>query len=193
MNPAIKHTFIHDLESAFYVVFWLSIKFLANSWSPERRSLVMNNLFNPVAFATVGASSKRNWMAQGRAETLDFKVIGNEFLTGLIISLVSFFQARHMQIIDQPPTHLNFGPREPDIPMGRDAIEVYLRSNLADHKVVIATFRSSLNPEMRWPEVEPATKQNIYYPSKEERSSSKRSKSYYGKDMGSSQKRLRTK
>jgi hypothetical protein len=62
MDPKINHTFVHDLESAFYVVLWLSIKFLPNSWSASTRRFVMSQLFNPDAFPTVGSSSKRNWM-----------------------------------------------------------------------------------------------------------------------------------
>ncbi|KAF8498954.1 hypothetical protein F5888DRAFT_1633507 [Russula emetica] len=47
MDPTINHTFIHDLESAFYVIFWLSIKFLSNFWDPQQHANVMKELFNP--------------------------------------------------------------------------------------------------------------------------------------------------
>ncbi|KAN0114005.1 hypothetical protein V8E52_007154, partial [Russula decolorans] len=30
-DPTISQTFVHDLESAFYVMFWLSLKYLPNS------------------------------------------------------------------------------------------------------------------------------------------------------------------
>ncbi|KAH9954160.1 hypothetical protein BC827DRAFT_1158879 [Russula dissimulans] len=54
----IHHTFVHDLESAFYIIFWLGIRLLSNSWSPNRQSLVMDDLFNNQAFSTEGSSSK---------------------------------------------------------------------------------------------------------------------------------------
>src|SRR6266576_6541571 len=93
-DPIINYTFVHDLESAFYIVFWLSIRLLPNSWTPHKCMLVMCNLFNPLAFSNVGASTKKNWMAKGIAETSNFHIIGNIALTRLILSLL-FFWARH--------------------------------------------------------------------------------------------------
>ena len=63
-NPGIKHTPVHDLESAFYIVFWLSIslRLLRNNWSSDERGIVMHNLFNPPAFPTAGTPNKRDWM-----------------------------------------------------------------------------------------------------------------------------------
>lgn len=190
-DPKTTHTFVHDMESAFYVVFWLSIRFLPNSWNPQKRSLVMQELFDPPAFSTVGSSSKKNWMAQ--ADTDQFEVVENTALTGLIFSLLPFFQARHVKIDDQPPGHLKFGPRRNTLSRDKLTIQEYL-TDLVDHQQVITTFRKSL--EVRWPEVEPAVKQDIAIPDRIARCLSKRSKSsYHEKDIGkggSSQKRLRT-
>jgi len=193
-DPTINHMFIHDLESAFYVVFWLSIRLLANTWTPERRALIMHDLFNPVASLTEGASSKKNWMAQPPLNEKErFEVVGNLTLTGLILSLLPFFQARHVEIVDQPTTHLNFGPRESNLHMDKEVINAYLR-DLVDHNEVIATFRRSLDIKVPWPEVEPTTRQDIARIGRAGQDSSKWSKSYYGKDIGegSSQKQYRT-
>jgi len=109
-DPIINHTFIHDLESAFYIIFWLSIRLLPNSWTPQKRALVMCDLFNPLAFSNVGTFTKKNWMAEGVAETSNFHIIGNTALTGLILSLLLFFQARHVAIVDKLTAHIMFGP-----------------------------------------------------------------------------------
>jgi len=63
MDLTTKDMFIHNLESAFYIVLWLSIRLLHNNWPPDQCSFVMANLFNPSAFANVGSLNKMNWMA----------------------------------------------------------------------------------------------------------------------------------
>ena len=92
-NPKTDHTFVHNLESAFYVILWLSIKFLPNSWDGAVCSLVMNDLFNPPTFKLVGSQAKVNWMAHAIAQTREFRVDGNPILSGLITSLTLYFQA----------------------------------------------------------------------------------------------------
>jgi serine/threonine protein kinase len=39
-DPTISQTFVYDLESAFYVMFWLSLKYLPNSYDPSARGTV---------------------------------------------------------------------------------------------------------------------------------------------------------
>jgi hypothetical protein len=41
-DPTISQTFVHDLESAFYVMFWLSLKYLPNSYAPSKRGSVLS-------------------------------------------------------------------------------------------------------------------------------------------------------
>ncbi|KAI9433375.1 hypothetical protein F5148DRAFT_113471 [Russula earlei] len=196
-DPTINHTLVHDLESTFYVVFWISIRFLRNSWTPEERGVVMNDLFNPPAFSTVGSASKRNWMSKG--DTNDFKILDNRPLTGLIHSLLPFFKARYLGIGNQPTDDLNFGPPRSELPelrVNEEDIQRYLRL-LVDHQEVMSIFRKSLEIQWpKWPEVEHAEKQKISYLGRENRFSSKRSTSrsslrQNGEKEGSSEKRLR--
>jgi hypothetical protein len=88
----MNHTFVYDLESAYYLIFWLSIRFLPNSWSPDNHMMAMHRLFNPVAFLDKGSSGKKDWMVSSFVkETLKFIIIGNLVLTGLIRSLNQHF------------------------------------------------------------------------------------------------------
>jgi hypothetical protein len=43
-DPTISQTFVHDLESVFYVMFWLSLKYLPNSYAPSKRGSVCEEL-----------------------------------------------------------------------------------------------------------------------------------------------------
>jgi hypothetical protein len=93
-DPKMNHTFVHDLESAYYLVFWLSIKFLPNSWTPHDHAMVRHNLFNPVAFPDKGSSSKKDWMVSSSVTELSkFDITGNLVLTELICSLNQHYQA----------------------------------------------------------------------------------------------------
>jgi hypothetical protein len=47
-DPTISQTFVHDLESAFYVMFWLSLKYLPNSYAPSKCGSVLSTVFNPI-------------------------------------------------------------------------------------------------------------------------------------------------
>ena len=203
-NSKINHTFVHDLESAYYVVFWLSIRLLSNSWTPQKRAMVMHELFNPLAFSDEGACSKQDWMATSSPTyTMTFEVVGNPVLTGLIRSLNQHFHARHEYLANQDKARAatttttvpSFGPLAPTPSMDEVRIKDFLRF-LDNHEGVIGIFRDSLS--LDWPKDEPAMKQDIAHTGREGLySSSKRSKSsYLGKDIrkegSSSQKHLRT-
>lgn len=185
-DPSVTHTFVHDLESAFYVVFWLSIKYLSNSWSPQRRATVMHHLFNPPV-SQVGTPSKKGWMARAGNEVIDFEITGNPALTGLIKTLIPLFQARHMALPNsQPATEYNFSTRPHQSLQNETAIKGYL-DELRDHEEVLNIFRNSLEPT--WLTDEPATKQDMPPYEISIRYKSTKSKSLAGKN--SSSKRLR--
>jgi hypothetical protein len=168
-NPRIEHTFVHDLESTFYVVFWLSIRLLPNSWSPLKRALVMQEVFNPVAFSDGGSSSKKNWMANAPDEDR-FSVDDNEPLSSLIDALLHLFFIRHFFP----------GNNDSSIVNARAILGAgYTQADLADHTKIISLFRESL--EKTWPKGgDPATTQDIE--NLGHRCSSKRSKLCYGED-----------
>ena len=183
-DPTIKLTFVHDLESAFYVVFWLSIRFLPNSWSPDKRAQVMNEVFNPPTTSTVGPSSKKNWMGRAPEVINDFKIDRNPALTSLISSLVPYFQSRHVAIKsnNQPADHLkNYGPSNLRLSTVASETIGKLLDHLSNHQSVIETFGASLRDE--WPQDEPAMKQEIgSFTGAGVGCSSKRS--YFRKDSG---------
>ena len=197
-DPTIEHTFVHDLESAFYVVLWLSIRFLPNSWSSKERGTVMSVLFNP----DVDTPAKSDWMVMVEAHLADFKVFGNPVLTKLITSLAKLFRARHMERSGQSapdPDDDGSGQSTPDpddeLPSYVDEEKLKLHLSLLDnHDAMISRIGRKLDTP-KWPKVEPAIKQDIIYSRRAGRSSSKKSKSYLGRDtgkLGSSQKRSRT-
>jgi hypothetical protein len=103
-DPEISQTFVHDLESAFYVMFWLSLKYLPSSYDPSKRGSVLSGLFNPTPIDSPlirrhssanldslhnrGTDSKVNWMANSQ-DLQHFMVTGNLPLSYLLLSLKS--------------------------------------------------------------------------------------------------------
>jgi serine/threonine protein kinase len=106
-DPIISQTFVHDLKSAFYVMFWLSLKYLPNSYDPSAHGTVLSTVFNPTPVDSLlsrmrpikpishhnfgsrrrpGNNSKVQWMAY--EDDVDFlKVTGNNPLSGLLLLL----------------------------------------------------------------------------------------------------------
>ena len=195
--PKTIHTFVHDLESAFYVVLWLSIKYLGNSWSDRERAMAMIDLFNPHSFDDVGSSSKLNWMTNAIKLLNAFDVLNNRVLTNVLRSLAEIFQAR-CRILNsggEPKDRPFFSSQETEPPtVGRNDFH-----SLDDYEAVIKIFNLSLDVgflatlKEEWPVGDSAEVQDIAI-LKESLYSSyyKRSKSCVGKE-GSSQKRIRTK
>jgi len=207
MDQTIDHTFVHDLESAFYMVLWLSMRLLPNSWSPSARGHVMAELFDPPSEGPDGAHSKRNWMATSYARLCGtdshrlnsagpFEIANNEVLPDLILTLCSFFEARHKDISAMRRKRIPYSPPAQRPTETNATYQKEMLSHL-DHEEIIKVFDSSLNvgkDDGQWPEEEPATKQCIERVGEKWRyrssRSNKRSQSRSG--IGSSQKRLRT-
>jgi hypothetical protein len=136
-DPTISQTFVHDLESAFYVMFWLSLKYLPNSYAPSKRGLVLSTVFNPIPVDSLlspilptnsdsdhnsdshsesGIGSKVDWMANNDDVDI-FKVTGNNPLSVLLPSLKKLLRFRHVSanmISDTINTIFNEGP-DPDL------------------------------------------------------------------------------
>jgi hypothetical protein len=193
VDPKMNHTFVHDLKSAYYLIFWLSIKFLPNSWTPHDRAMVMHNLFNPVAFPDKGSSSKKDWMVLSSViELSKFDITGNLVLTRLIHSLNQHFQAHILnqaRVAEAVAIVSRFGLLATTPFVNNTPTQEFLRY-MDSHEGVIKMFKDSL--DLQWPEDEPATKQHI---SDMDWLSARKSKSYVGRDIekeGSSQKRLCT-
>ena len=50
----IAHTFIHDLESAFWVIIWVAFSYMSNLWSAADRSSFLNETMSPWVYLTSG-------------------------------------------------------------------------------------------------------------------------------------------
>jgi len=90
----IAHTFVHDLESAFWVLLWVAFAFMPNTWSDVDRSSFLRETMSPRVYATSGGRSKLFFM-QADHSMWDFHVDNNFPLTGLIKNLKRTLSIRH--------------------------------------------------------------------------------------------------
>ena len=90
----IIHTFIHDLESAFWVILWLAFSHMSNLWSTEDRSSFLNETMSPWVY---GDSSGRGkcFFSRDPHLLLDFSITNNTILTNLLLSLKKTLSVRY--------------------------------------------------------------------------------------------------
>jgi hypothetical protein len=202
-----EHGFVHDLESAFYVILWLSVKYLPNTFNYNERGSIINTLFNPPILTDGATRVKSWWMARGTQNLQKFNITGNDILGEMLRSLVPYFEARYQDIEEREKEAEELKRRskgklrildvamakcsKPDTTGKRENIDRYLEG-LKDHRRVIEIIETALSMKEEWPENEEFSIQVISR-LKEElgRASSKRLNSGY-EVSGSSQKRHRT-
>jgi hypothetical protein len=92
----IAHTFVHDLESAFWVILWVAFSYMSNSWSTEDCSSFLNETMSPRVYHASGGRSKLFFM-QSDDSMSDFRVIKNTVLTDLLANLKRTLAVRHQK------------------------------------------------------------------------------------------------
>ncbi|KIM77967.1 hypothetical protein PILCRDRAFT_76129, partial [Piloderma croceum F 1598] len=65
-NKSAPHTFVDDLESFFYVIFWLSLMYSPNSMSPADLTSFMQTVLDPQQYKGTGGSGKADFF-KGRS------------------------------------------------------------------------------------------------------------------------------
>ncbi|KAH9165209.1 hypothetical protein EDB89DRAFT_1911545 [Lactarius sanguifluus] len=62
VNPKISHTFIHDIESAFFILLWMATHYVQAKMATEELSGLVNSIFNPQVFGNSGGPGKLAFM-----------------------------------------------------------------------------------------------------------------------------------
>jgi serine/threonine protein kinase len=193
-NPRISQTFVHDLESAFYIMFWLSLKYLPNSYDPSKRGSVLSQVFNPIPLDSPlswtrsstypdslhnhGSDSKANWMANSE-DVNHFKVTGNDPLSCLLVSLKNMLGPRHYSanIIDVVINQLKMAHPLENLDNFR---EKFIKNGVVEYSRVLDVLNVALREQ--WPDDDSAQLQRIELPPDAQISSlsgSKRSRSMF--------------
>ncbi|KAI9442014.1 hypothetical protein BJY52DRAFT_1229263 [Lactarius psammicola] len=209
-NPKINQTFVHDIESAFFVLLWMALLYVKSDWLTDRLSSFVSSIFDPLVFGNSGGSMKIMFMLSDRLDSLNFH--RNTPLAQLLRTLRELLGVRYKKRpVKAPRIHaldvkdviqqaLHKDARDPaSVPMPAATSELsneetkfqeqlkdyeIRMSALKNHDVVIFAITSAIDDESTpWPADEPAEKQALVLSRVEQqrlRSSSKRCRNVAG-------------
>ena len=146
-KPDILQMFVHDIESAFFLLLWMALLFVNSSWQNPRLSSFINDIFHPPVFGGSGGSVKVMFMQLEQLETLKFP--GNAHLANLLRAWQSTLAVHYT--------------KRPERDLCDD-------SEKFDLKDVILCVHPRFLKIQGWPTNEPAAKQNVVLSHAEKRS-----------------------
>jgi hypothetical protein len=94
LKSSIPQTFVHDLESAFWVMIWVALLYLPSNWDTTDRSSFIRGTMNPPVFRGSGGFNKIHYMQSGRSLS-GLRFDGNEILDQLLSNLKMALAVRH--------------------------------------------------------------------------------------------------
>jgi hypothetical protein len=204
-SPHIKQTFVHDLESFFWVLLWVVLTLVKTNWDEAETSKCISTTFSPKVFETrkgvTGVNGKKDFLESStRLNETTFEVPGNTPLTGLLIGLKSLFAAKYVQepkrkIHEYDPDALDGKKSRTDLEH-QIAVEDYNRRKgfLNGYVTILSQFKKAVT-DTEWPDNDAASPQPRLQSISEtysSHSSTKRSRSVYEGDVLSSSKRRLT-
>jgi hypothetical protein len=152
-SPNVVHTFIHDVESAFWVLVWMTCAYLPISWDVGQRSSFMKETMSPRVFLNTGGVNKRTFLT---AESVfdSITVIENDIFTSLLCYLKGVLRVRHLSL-PKAPSALDLmivGEPMEDL-MFRIRIKKHNKEmdRLKNHTFILSMFELALQSK-DWPE-----------------------------------------
>jgi len=103
-NPTINQTFIHDIESAFFVLLWMATHYVQAELQMDHLSGLVNSVFHPQIFGGSGAPGKIMFM-RGEEELDELVFRDNAPLTRLLRTLKGLLAVRHRKQPEAPHPH----------------------------------------------------------------------------------------
>jgi hypothetical protein len=92
-SPGIPQNFLHDLESAFWVLLWMVLSFMKSSWDDGIRSSFLKGTMSPKVFHNTGGQDKYHFMQV--ADPMNIEIDNNPTLTSFLKSLKEILGVRH--------------------------------------------------------------------------------------------------
>jgi hypothetical protein len=95
-DPTICQTFVHNIESMFFLLLWMSIRFIKSSWDKARCSNFINSIFQPQVYGGSGGSTKVMFMQSKGLQLLEFTA--NTPLTQLLHAWQEMLRFCHVEL-----------------------------------------------------------------------------------------------
>ncbi|KAI9430530.1 hypothetical protein H4582DRAFT_1823919 [Lactarius indigo] len=103
-NPKINQTFIHDIESAFFVLLWMATHYVQAKLQTDHLSGLVNSVFHPQIFGSSGGPGKIMFM-RGEEELDGLVFRDNAPLTQLLCTLKELLAVHHRKWPEAPHPH----------------------------------------------------------------------------------------
>ncbi|KAI9429559.1 hypothetical protein H4582DRAFT_2147458 [Lactarius indigo] len=187
-NPKINQTFIHDIESAFFVLLWMATHYVQAKLQTDHLSGLVNSVFHPKIFRSSGGPG--NIMFMHGEEELDGLIFhDNAPLTQLLCTLKELLAVRHRKWPEAPhPYRLNINDvihqalhegaqgitssselsAADKLLQDKKGFQARLQeynnrmSALSDHRVIISIITKAINNgDTPWPAIEPTKKKAL--------------------------------
>ncbi|KAI0267892.1 hypothetical protein BGY98DRAFT_1022397 [Russula aff. rugulosa BPL654] len=111
-DPTIQQTFAHDLESFFWLLLWMVLKYMETSWEEGRRSHFLKTIFTPeldkVKGGVTGGRVKKGFMREELDKEDFFQITKNPILTDFLIRLKDIVSSCY----DKQPSIADLGQDE---------------------------------------------------------------------------------
>jgi hypothetical protein len=174
-SPDIQQTLEHDLESFFWVLFWIILTQVPCSWNIAIRSKFIEDTINPKVYGQSGGRAKKTFLTNPfKLLKTDFDIPHNERLHNLLKTMKKLVAARHHPS-PRKPENYDYNPitDDPDTEMTPDQIaEDYKKQYawydrrltfLKDHGKMRRTFEVALfgPSDSEWPSGDAAIFQGI--------------------------------
>ncbi|KAH9058976.1 hypothetical protein EDB83DRAFT_2520747 [Lactarius deliciosus] len=174
-NPKINQTFIHNIESAFFVLLWMALHYLHSSWDVDGLSSFVDTVFNPQVYGNMGGLMKLMFMHIDQGlDNLSFT--DNFPLTDPLHGLKELLSIHHKSwptythksnikdVIHQAwgikPSSTLATANEQAFKSVLEEYKLYLLG-LDNHKTAILIIKNAINKEDAWPAFEPANRQRL--------------------------------
>jgi len=167
-SSGIQQTFVHDLESFFWVLLWIVLTQVETGWNDLRRSDFLETTFSPKIYGDSGSSSKLVSLTPNILHAHDFRIPGNTALTDFVHGLRSTVSSRY----EFPPSR-EIPTYDPDRVDGEDqkAEEKYTSFKLMlynqrseymkDHFKMLDAFSQILDDDKCWSKDDKANPQRF--------------------------------
>jgi hypothetical protein len=191
-DPNICQTFVHDIESAFFLLLWMALLYVKSSWENPTLSNFIKSVFHPQVVGSSGGPTKIMFMQSDRLDSLKFTT--NAPLANLLClwkttlairyakrpERVHRVQKSDVKDVIRRARHDHTQGAESAVATDdlsqeeekyRGELQEYelLKSALQDHDVVLKILDEYLEGR-EWPTTEPAEKQCILLSRAEKRS-----------------------
>lgn len=173
-DPTLVQTMEHDLESAFWVLFWVMLSYMNTDYTPSNRSSYLKQTMNPKCFDGSGGSDKSNLM--GNPSALIRCATPDTPFVGKIVKYMHSILGERYQVGEEEPVDLAvlFATT-----MAPEKKKKKRRTPEQSYELILSTLEYSL--KQQWPDPDPGAKAQEVVASNDElyaaRSGTKRSRS----------------